>query len=150
MRTINIFALLCLCLSCFSQNECIGTLKGYKNTIDTTKRAVYSFVEIMPELTETANLMEFFRNNIRVADSSNCFPIYIYYGFVIEKDSTVSNVMICPELRFCNDTSTQKINKQVLIENLTLKLLKQKSSVGIRNGKKVAVYTQGRIHFDPQ
>lgn len=150
MRVFGIFILLCLSLTCFSQNDCITEFKEYKNTIDTTKRPVYSFVETMPELAETNNIMEFFRRNINVADSSSCFPIYVYYGFVVEKDSTISNVMICPELRFCNDTLGQEILRQKLIVNLTTQLLKQKSSVGILNGEKVAVYSQGRIHFDPQ
>lgn len=150
MRILAIFILLYLNFTCFCQNECVANLKEYKNTIDTTKRTVYSFVETMPELTEIDNIMEFFHENMNIADSSSCFPLYIYYGFVVEIDSSISNVMICPELRFCDDTLAQEIFKQKLIEKLTTELLKQKSSVGILNGKKVAVFTIGRMHLDPQ
>src|SRR5690554_1855211 len=136
MRILAIFILLYLNFTCFCQNECVANLKEYKNTIDTTKRTVYSFVETMPELTEIDNIMEFFHENMNIADSSSCFPLYIYYGFVVEIDSSISNVMICPELRFYDDTLAQEIFKQKLIEKLTTELLKQKSSVGILNGKK--------------
>lgn len=145
-----VLMLLSFNISCFSQNNCLTSSIEYHNTIDTTKRIVYLFVETMPELTESNTIMKFFRNNLIINDSSSCFPLYIYYGFVIEKDSTISNVMICPELYFCNETTSMEKIKKELIEWLTTKLLQQKSSVGILNGEKVAVYTYGRIHLDPK
>jgi hypothetical protein len=147
---IKILSVLFISMNCFSQENCENLLEIYRNTIDTTNRSVYAIVETMPDMTETNNVMNFFRQNIKFSEGTGCFPIYIYYGFVVERDSSITNVMICPQFVFCNDSVGEQVERQKIIDLFTNELLNKKSSVGLLQGKKVAVYTQGRIHFDPQ
>ncbi len=135
---------------CYGQNDCKVTLKDYQNTIDTTQRPVYILVDSMPDILTSSKILKFFSDKIQVPNSSNCFPIYIYYGFVIEKDCSISNVFICPTLEFCDDYDKLEIEKQKIIEYLTNEVLKIKTNAGMLNGEKVAVKSVGRIHFDPQ
>lgn len=150
IRIILIITGVILSSNCFCQLDCKMTLKDYKNTIDTSQRPVYLFVDSMPNILSSNNIANFFTDKIQVIDSSKCFPLYIYYGFVVEKDSSISNVFICPQLDFCEDYDNLEIEQQKMIDCLTKELLKVKTKPGQLNKEKVAVYTVGRIHFDPQ
>jgi hypothetical protein len=135
---------------CYCQVDCNTFLKNYPNTIDTSKRPVYRLVDNMPEILTNSKLLEFFATKIHLIDSSKCFPIYISYGFVVEADSSISNIMICPTLMFCDDYEKVDLVEQKYIKLLTDEIQKIKTNVGFLNGKSVAVFTLGRIHNDPQ
>ena len=135
---------------CFCQIDCQQILKNYPNTIDISKRPVYQIVERMPEIMTNSKLLEFFLKSFRHIDNSKCFPIYIYYGFVVEADCSISNIMICPTLRFCDENENIDLLEQKYIKQITDDIIKIKTNAGLLNGKKVAVYTSGRVHFDPQ
>lgn len=135
---------------CYCQVDCITILKNYPNTIDTTSRPVYRLVDNMPEILTDSNLSLFFAERIHIINGSKCFPIYVSYGFVVEADSSISNIMICPTLMFCDDNVKIDILENEYIKQLTDEVQKIKTSAGSLNGKKVAVYAIGRMHFDPQ
>ncbi|SDD20730.1 hypothetical protein [Williamwhitmania taraxaci] len=151
MRSVLIVLIgLFFCEYCYCQIDCKIVLKNYPNTIDTSKRPVYLFVENMPDIVTGSKLMDFFAKKVHLVESSKCFPIYIFYGFVVEADCSISNVMICPTLMFCDDNEKIDLIEQKYIKQLTSEVIKIKTDAGLLNGKKVAVYTFGRIHFDPQ
>ena len=69
----------------------------YFSSIDTSNRPVYLCVDSMPELTKMNNFLFFIRENLTNVDN-DCCPFYIWIGLVIEPDSTISNIFVCPEL----------------------------------------------------
>lgn len=135
---------------CYCQLDCKMAFENYSKTIDTTKRPVYSVVESMPDIIVGSKLIEFFSKNVQLTEKFKCFPFYIHYGFVVEVDGSITNVMFCPTLRFCDENEDIGSIEQKYIQQLSAEIVKIKSTAGILNGKKVAVYTIGRVHFDPQ
>jgi hypothetical protein len=146
--TILIALIFCDCSYC--QVDCKTILKNYSNTIDTSKRPVYRVVDKMPDIMTDSKLLEYFAKRIDLVDSSKCFPIYISYGFVVEADSSISNIMICPTLMFCDENEKIDLVEQKYIKQLSGEIQNIKTSAGSLNGKNVAVFTIGSIHSDPQ
>ena len=135
---------------CFCQIDCKKILENYPNTIDISKIPVYQIVERMPEIVTNSKLMEIFLKSVNQIDNSKCYPIFISYGFVVEADCSITNIMICPTLRFCDENVNIDLLEQKYIKQITDEIIKIKTNAGLLNGKKVAVYTLGRVHFDPQ
>jgi hypothetical protein len=94
-------------------------------------------VDSMPEVIKNGNILSIMRDNILEIKSS-CCPIYIWHGFVIEADSTLTNIMVCPQLEFCNETVDLVKENQLFQSELLTNLKKQK----------VAVMSYDRIHFE--
>ena len=61
-------------------------------------------------------------------NSSQCFPIYIYYGFVVEADCSISNVMICPTLMFCDYNENIDLIEQEYIKKFTAEVIRIKTN----------------------
>jgi hypothetical protein len=127
--------------------DCRFKFDDYWSKIDTTLRPVYIMVDSMPEVIKNGNILSFMRDNILEIKSS-CCPIYIWYGFVIEADSTLTNIMVCPQLEFCNDTVDLVKENQLFQSELLTNLKKQKVAPGFLKKEKVAVMSYGRIHFE--
>jgi len=127
--------------------DCRFDFKDYHQNIDTTKRPVYFTVDSMPDLMSTGKLLRFMTEKIHSIDN-NCCPIYVWYGFVIEPDSTLSNIATCPQFYFCNDSIDLVLETEYFNKKLKDKLMNCKVKPGLQNGKRVAVSTVGRIHFE--
>ncbi len=136
---------------CYCQVECKNVVENYPNTIDISKRPVYLVVDSMPDIITGPKLFEFFGEKVPlILDSSKCFPVQIYYGFVVEADGTITNAIICPKFMYCDENENIDLIKQKFINQLTAEIMKLKTNAGLLKGKKVAVCTYGRLHCDPQ
>jgi hypothetical protein len=136
---------------CHCQIDCKNVFKNYPNTIDQSKRPVYQIIENMPDIMTDSKLSKFFFEKVPlIENSSKCFPVEIYYGFVVEADGSITNIMICPKFMFCDENGNIDLIKQKFSNQLTAEIMKIKTNAGLLNGKKVAVYTYGRLNCDPQ
>lgn len=133
----------------YPQSDCSTELKSYKSKIDSSIKPEY-LVDSIPEFLYPKNQMKFFKNKFHTIKNGESWPLYIYYGFVIKLDGTISNVFVCPHLIFCDDKIILEKERKKYIEILTSELLKIKTNPSVLNGENVAVYKVGRIHFDPQ
>lgn len=95
MRLIIIIILISFFQNQFAQ-ECRDSISKYFSIIDTAKRDVAIFVDEEPEILKNSLLSDLISNEI-----SNCAPKYcidrIRIAFIVETDSTLSNIIVCPK-----------------------------------------------------
>ncbi len=145
MRKVFLF-FLCFFLFQFVNGQVCNEIKNYYESIDTTERPVYLVVDKMPEIFESINLMNLFRDS-KILKELECCPIRIWFAFTVESDSTLSNVRACANMINCNDSLIQ--SETILLNDRVENLLKNtKSNPGILNGEKVAVYCIRNIHYE--
>ena len=113
--------------------DCFKSFDDYYSSIDTTYRPVFKFVEKMPEILNGNFVMKMI-NQSPLLDSLQCCPVKVRIGFVVELDSTLTNIQVCTKMMFCDDNlideETQKFNHRI-----TKLLSKIKSVPGELNGK---------------
>ena len=145
MRKI-LLLFLCFFLFQFVNGQVCNEIKNYAESIDTTERPVYLVVDKMPEIFDSINLMNLFRDS-KILKELECCPIRIWFAFTVESDSTLSNVRACANMVNCNDSLIQ--SETILLNDRVETLLKNtKSKPGILNGEKVAVYCISYIHYE--
>jgi len=126
--------------------DCLKEIENYYSSIDTTNRPVFKFVEVMPEILNGVSFIKVI-NQSQLFDSLQCCPIKVRIGFVVEPDSTLTNIKVCTKMMFCNDENIAVESKK-FNDRLTELLSKIKSAAGELNGKKVAVACTVPIYFE--
>jgi len=146
MRTI-VTILTLLIFGFANGQDCKFKFDDYCSDMDTTLRPVYIVVDSMPELSKNGNILKFMRENVMDIKSS-CCPIYVWYGFIIEPDSSLTNIKVCPQLEFCADSVEYETEVKAFTDRLITNLENKKVVPGHHNKEKVAVVMYGRIHFE--
>jgi len=126
--------------------DCLKEIENYYSSIDTTNRPVFRTVEKIPEILNGEFFMKLI-NQSQLFDSLQCCPIKMRIRFVVEPDSTLSNIQVCTKMMFCNDESIA-VESRKFNDRLTELLSNIKSASGELNGKKVAVACTVPIHFE--
>jgi len=148
MRKIVIIVLIFIGLANYANGQdCFKKNEDYYLSIDTTDRPVFRFVEKMPEILNREFIMKTLPFQSQLFDSLQCCPIRVWIGFVVETDSTLTNIQVCTKMMFCDEElivmETEKFNNRMieLLSNV-------KSISGELNGEKVAVACIIPIHFE--
>jgi len=145
MRKILLF-FLCFSLFHFANGQICNEIKNYYESIDTTERPVYLVEDKMPEILETMNLMNLFKDS-EILKELECCPIKIWFAYTVETDSTLSNIKACARMINCNDSTM--LRETILLNDRVENLLRNtKSNPGILNGEKVAVCLISYIHYE--
>lgn len=121
-------------------------IANYYESIDTTNRPVYLVVEKMPEILESTNLMKLFQDS-EILKGLECRPIKVWFAFIIETDSSLTNIEVCANMLECNDSLLQS-ETAILNERVKSLLKNTKSNSGILNGEKVAVACTSYIRYE--
>jgi hypothetical protein len=131
------------------QNCLDGFLEDYYLSIDTTDRPIFKFAEKMPEIFDIEKFAKT-THQWQLFDSSLlCCPFRVHIGFVVETDSTLSNIRVCTKMMFCDDEIIAA-QSEMFNNRITELLRNVKSIPGESMGKKVAVVCRFPIHFDCQ
>jgi hypothetical protein len=127
--------------------DCLNSIEQYYLSIDTTFRPVFKSVEKYPEILNNRDFLMKTGRQSQLFDSLQCCPVKVQIRFVVESDSTLTNIQVCTKMMFCDDeiiaTETDKFNNR-----MTELLSNVKSIPGELNGKKVAVVCIVPIHFE--
>lgn len=126
--------------------NCFKNFEDYYSSIDTTDRPVFRFVEKEPEIFNGEVVLETILQS-QLFKNLQCCPIRVLIGFVVEPDSTLTNIHVCPRMLFCEEDIINKESK-TFIQSLTELLGNIKSAPGILNEEKVAVAFLIPIHFE--
>ena len=73
--------------------------------------------------------------------------MYIWWGFVIEADGTLSNIRVCPQLEFCKGSADLENETKLFEKKLITKLKKRKVVPGFLKNEMVAIAYSGMIRF---
>lgn len=131
----------------FARGQDCMKIEDYISTIDTSDRQICLFAEVMPEIMTSNKIISQLSFNKNLMDSLQCCPLYVNLYFVVEIDSTLSNINVCSKMTFCNDSV---INSESEMFNKKIKqiLSKTKSAPGKHNGEDVAIPVITPIHYE--
>jgi hypothetical protein len=146
MKTLLSLILLLLIESIQAQ-DCKDSIKNYSSYIDLTKRNVVLFADERPGIFKDNSLPDLINREINL-DDIKCCPMYIWFAFIVETDSTLSNIVVCPQFAFCD--STELISREgILLKDRFRKLFSGiKTAPGLLNGHPIAVEHYSKIHYE--
>ncbi len=145
MRDVLIIILFFSVINIANGQDCLHEIKDYYSSIDTTERPVFRIAAEMPEIMKPEVFMEIL--GYQVFDSLKCCPIRVWCCFVVEPDSSLTNIKVCTKMMFCDNkiinSETEKFNDKVIQQ-----LNNRKSKPGKHNGKNVAVACVMPIRYE--
>jgi hypothetical protein len=128
----------------FSQ-ECYDEYKNYELRLQKNKSINY-FVDEMPEITQNIS----FAKGLLDAIQLTACPFKVQVAFVIEPDSSLSNIFVCAKMMCMTDTCNENSAKNKFENDLKNKLKSSKFKPGKHNGKLVPVLVSFPIHYECQ
>jgi hypothetical protein len=146
MKTI-LTILILLIFNCLNAQPCRVEIKNYHSKLNTTSRNIYMIVDDMPDFLNCSQVILMKFSNIDFS-SLKCCPIYVWFAFVIENDSRITNILICPEFMFCeNEIDLANDTKSVVLQ-FTKIISEIKTSPGKLNKQPVAFAYISKVYYE--
>jgi hypothetical protein len=146
MKTL-LTSILLLWIESIQGQSCMDSIKNYPSHIDTVVRKVVIFADEMPSILMDNTLFDLINKEIELNDLQ-CCPIYVWFKFVAEIDSSLTNILVCPQFAACDSTDLIERETKILVNRFTKLFSGIKTSPGKLNGRPIAVAHHSRIHYE--
>jgi hypothetical protein len=122
IKTALFLILAVLFITSLPGQDCRYEVSKYFSRLDTSERPVYQFVDEMPGILNNDIFMKLLSSDSGLLKDIKCCPLRVWINFVVEPDSSLTNIVVCTKMEFCNDSIA--INESRMFNNRIKDLLK--------------------------